>query len=158
MPRSCASHSNWRRSPILSKPCWASTAEIRDPVETASFRSPYGPHRPYLRRHAEYFRRGDTVAYALDGAGPSGRDSHCRASPVAHDLHPLHPAIPARPDARRVAALLRALERADVGADRPVADRFGPAVGDARASRRGDRQESVFAVFRAETERSTTPP
>jgi nicotinamidase-related amidase len=66
------------------------------------------------------------VAYALDAAGPSGRDSHCRASPVAHDLHPLHPAMPARPDARQLAALLRALERADVGADRPVADRLVP--------------------------------
>jgi hypothetical protein len=51
----------------------------------------------------------------------------------------------------------RALERADFGAERPAADRAGPAFGGARASCRGDRQEGVFAIFRAGIERPFAP-
>src|SRR5438105_14829639 len=108
-----------------------------------------GWHRPYLHRHAEHLRRGDTLAYSLDDAGAPGRDAYRRTSPVADHIHPLCPAVPAGPDAGELAALLRALERADPGADRSRANRPDPSIGSVCAACRGYRQTSVFTVFGA---------
>lgn len=140
---------------MSSKPCSASKARGRTGGNIA-FRSPDGPHRPYLHRHAECIR----------GETPWHTPWMARVLPVVARIADRHPSRtvftrfvpPRRPDAmpgswqryyERWRELI--LERID---PRLIA---GPAIGGARPSRRGDRQEAVFTIFRTAIGRPVAP-
>src|SRR5947207_14663838 len=87
-------------------------------IGPAALWSARATYRPSLHRHAEFVCRGHALAYAVDEARLAGRRRDRGAPPGADDLHPLHSGAASRRPAGELAALLPALGRADLGADR----------------------------------------
>src|SRR5438067_11852820 len=118
-------------------------------IGPAALWSARAAYRPSLHRHAEFVRRRHALAYAVDEARLAGRRGDRGAPPGADDLHPLHSGAASRRPAGELAALLPALGRADLGADRQAAAGVGAAAGPARAAGRDHRQAPLFAIQRA---------